>query len=46
MCRIFRARVCSRHAPLLRDHFDATLTALGALSRIKEWREIDALGRH
>jgi adenine phosphoribosyltransferase len=30
-------------APLLRDHFDATLTALDALLTDQEWREIDAL---
>jgi len=30
-------------APLLRDHFDATLTALDALLPDQEWREIDAL---
>src|SRR5450432_1422517 len=30
-------------APLLRDHFDATLAALDALLSDQEWREIDAL---
>ena len=30
-------------APLLRDHFDATLTALDALLTDHEWREVDAL---
>jgi adenine phosphoribosyltransferase len=30
-------------APLLRDHFDATLTALDALLTDQEWREIDTL---
>ena len=30
-------------APLLRDHFDATLTALDALLTDQEWREIDVL---
>jgi adenine phosphoribosyltransferase len=30
-------------APLLRDHFDATLAALDALLTDQEWREIDAL---
>jgi adenine phosphoribosyltransferase len=30
-------------APLLRDHFDATLAALDALLSAEEWHEIDAL---
>lgn len=30
-------------APLLRDHFDATLAALDALLSDQEWREVDAL---
>jgi adenine phosphoribosyltransferase len=30
-------------APLLRDHFEATLVALDALLTEPEWREIDAL---
>ena len=30
-------------APLLRDHFDATLTVLDALLTDQEWREIDVL---
>ncbi|HEX3951318.1 MAG TPA: adenine phosphoribosyltransferase [Steroidobacteraceae bacterium] len=30
-------------APLLRDHFDATLAALDALLTAREWQEIDAL---
>lgn len=30
-------------APLLRDHFDATVSALDALLTAQEWREVDAL---
>ncbi|HEX3603330.1 MAG TPA: adenine phosphoribosyltransferase [Steroidobacteraceae bacterium] len=30
-------------APLLRDHFDATLAAMDALLTVQEWQEIDAL---
>lgn len=30
-------------APLLRDHFDATLAALDALLTPQEWRQVDAL---
>ncbi|HEY2783182.1 MAG TPA: adenine phosphoribosyltransferase [Steroidobacteraceae bacterium] len=30
-------------APLLRDHFDATLASLDALLSAQEWHEIDAL---
>jgi adenine phosphoribosyltransferase len=30
-------------APLLRDHFDATLAALDVLLSAQEWQEIDAL---
>src|ERR1700682_2222007 len=30
-------------APLLRDHFDATVDALEALLSAEEWREVDAL---
>src|SRR5579864_2962404 len=30
-------------APLLRDHFEATVDALDALLNAEEWREVDAL---
>ncbi len=30
-------------APLLRDHFEATVDALDALLSTQEWREVDAL---
>ena len=30
-------------APLLRDHFEATVDALDALLNAQEWREVDAL---
>src|SRR5579864_7156775 len=30
-------------APLLRDHFEATVEALDALLNAEEWREVDAL---
>ncbi len=45
MCRIFRARAYSFRdiAPLLRDHFAATVQALDALLTDAEWNAIDAL---